>query len=564
MRNRHRPSLVTVAAILTAAAGSTALAQCPPTFTVSGPWPMGSPGMPVVGDFDHDGKLDLASPNFNGQDVTVRFANVNQPAGVLYDQAISFTLGFNPSTAAAADFNNDGVTDLAVAFLNGGAPRIAVFISNGNRTFQPAALYAPSPSTTNIQAADITRDGIPDIVGFTTTGITVLPGGPGPWTSGGAAAFSFRPLTTTGAGGMTLVDLNNDGALDVAMGQSDPGRVRVALGSPPASATFSEPVAYGAGFFGTGTPARGDFNGDGRADLVVTHSVSGNRVQVFLSNPDGSLAPQTAVFAGGASAFVSTTGDFNGDGLLDAATTHSTGVGVHRGNGAGGLTNATNFAVTQPNGVATADMNNDGRPDLIVSSQAQGAFTILLNTTPVSSYTTQPLNKRVCPGGGSSAQFTAAATTTQTGGITGYRWQRQAGGVWTDLTDGPLAGVGTVSGSLTQVMTVSGVQGNPGDTVAQLRATALTTCGAFPSNAVTLSLIVPCGGADIGATGGVASPCGDGVLDNNDFVVFIDHFFNGNVIADVGSVGGVPGADGHFDNNDFVVFIDMFFGGCTI
>ncbi|HZW06183.1 MAG TPA: GC-type dockerin domain-anchored protein [Phycisphaerales bacterium] len=69
-----------------------------------------------------------------------------------------------------------------------------------------------------------------------------------------------------------------------------------------------------------------------------------------------------------------------------------------------------------------------------------------------------------------------------------------------------------------------------------------------------------CGQADVGSTGGVPGP--DGQLNNNDFVVFIDYFFNENPLADVGSVGGVPGADGAWDNNDFVVFIDLFFAGC--
>jgi hypothetical protein len=66
--------------------------------------------------------------------------------------------------------------------------------------------------------------------------------------------------------------------------------------------------------------------------------------------------------------------------------------------------------------------------------------------------------------------------------------------------------------------------------------------------------------ADLGAQGGVAGH--DGVLDNNDFVVFIDYFFNADGRADFGSQGGVPGHDGLFDNNDFVVFIDAFFDGC--
>jgi len=66
--------------------------------------------------------------------------------------------------------------------------------------------------------------------------------------------------------------------------------------------------------------------------------------------------------------------------------------------------------------------------------------------------------------------------------------------------------------------------------------------------------------ADVGSAGAVPQP--DGVLDNNDFIVFIDLFFSLNPIADRGSTGGVPGADGAWDNNDFIVYIDQFFAGC--
>jgi hypothetical protein len=76
---------------------------------------------------------------------------------------------------------------------------------------------------------------------------------------------------------------------------------------------------------------------------------------------------------------------------------------------------------------------------------------------------------------------------------------------------------------------------------------------------VTIIYGVPCP-ADLGAQGGAAGH--DGVLDNNDFVVFIDYFFNHNPLADVGRQGGVTPGDGAWDNNDFVVFIDQFFAGC--
>jgi hypothetical protein len=65
---------------------------------------------------------------------------------------------------------------------------------------------------------------------------------------------------------------------------------------------------------------------------------------------------------------------------------------------------------------------------------------------------------------------------------------------------------------------------------------------------------------DIGQAGGM--PGADGELNNNDFIAFINAFFNGAPEADCGSAGGVIGSDGQFDNNDFIAFITLFFQGC--
>jgi hypothetical protein len=105
-------------------------------------------------------------------------------------------------------------------------------------------------------------------------------------------------------------------------------------------------------------------------------------------------------------------------------------------------------------------------------------------------------------------------------------------------------------------LTLSGTVGQPDAGLVATGGTLRLTGGFWPAFITTR-----CGPADIGGTGGV--PGSDGRLDNNDFVVFIDYFFNHNPLADVGQVGGVPGADGQFNNNDFVVFIDQFFAGCS-
>ncbi|MFT3683472.1 MAG: GC-type dockerin domain-anchored protein [Phycisphaerales bacterium] len=69
-----------------------------------------------------------------------------------------------------------------------------------------------------------------------------------------------------------------------------------------------------------------------------------------------------------------------------------------------------------------------------------------------------------------------------------------------------------------------------------------------------------CGIADIAGPGAGGGP--DGELNNNDFIVFIDRFFAGDLRADYGKVGGVLGFDDRLDNNDFVAFIGQFFAGC--
>jgi putative intracellular protease/amidase len=69
-----------------------------------------------------------------------------------------------------------------------------------------------------------------------------------------------------------------------------------------------------------------------------------------------------------------------------------------------------------------------------------------------------------------------------------------------------------------------------------------------------------CGTADVGIAGGL--PGHDMILDNNDFIAFINYFFAHDMTADMGVAGGLAGHDGQLDNNDFVAFISAFFAGC--
>ncbi|MFT3684463.1 MAG: GC-type dockerin domain-anchored protein [Phycisphaerales bacterium] len=84
-----------------------------------------------------------------------------------------------------------------------------------------------------------------------------------------------------------------------------------------------------------------------------------------------------------------------------------------------------------------------------------------------------------------------------------------------------------------------------------------TSAGAF---ATALEPVTPACAADLGSVGGV--PGQDGQLNNNDFIAFINYFFNNDSHADLGTTGGLPGSDGQYNNNDFIAFINLFFAGC--
>ncbi|MFT3683964.1 MAG: GC-type dockerin domain-anchored protein [Phycisphaerales bacterium] len=85
--------------------------------------------------------------------------------------------------------------------------------------------------------------------------------------------------------------------------------------------------------------------------------------------------------------------------------------------------------------------------------------------------------------------------------------------------------------------------------------------GMGTTQAVLLYPMPPGCAGDMGQAGG--APGSDGMLDNNDFIAFINYFFNHDRHADVGIAGGQFGSDGMYDNNDFIAFINLFFTGCN-
>jgi hypothetical protein len=174
-----------------------------------------------------------------------------------------------------------------------------------------------------------------------------------------------------------VADVNNDGKPDIAAANPINNSISISIGN--GDGTFQPPVQYGTASY-PGWIAAGDFNHDGKVDLVVVCSGNGlgNLTSVLLGNGDGSF--QTHIDYGvGPDPQSVVTGDFNGDGNLDIAVSSPTAgtLSVLLGNGDGTFQIKQDFnAGPVPYSVITGDFNRDGKLDLVVANNYENAGSV--------------------------------------------------------------------------------------------------------------------------------------------------------------------------------------------
>src|SRR5581483_10570988 len=154
-----------------------------------------------------------------------------------------------------------------------------------------------------------------------------------------------------------------------------------ATASGPASLFGCPAASYAVGSFPYSV-AVGDFNGDGKPDLVTANNES-NNVSVLLGNGDGTFQPHQD-YAVGSFPYSVAVGDFNGDGKQDLATAANNGypngaVSVLLGNGDGTFQPYQDYAVGfNPQSVAAGDFNGDGKLDLATANSQSNYVSVLL------------------------------------------------------------------------------------------------------------------------------------------------------------------------------------------
>ena len=271
-----------------------------------------SPASVVAGNFNGDGKLDLAVANAGSNNVSMLLGNGD---GTFKPALNSGVLG--PGSLAVGDFNGDGKLDLAVT--NAG---VSILLGNGDGAFRAPVTYATGNSPSSVAVGDFNRDGKLDLVeaNFSTGNVTILSG------NGNGTFQAPRSYGSNGAPTSVAVgDFNRDGKLDLVVANlvnnsGGTGSMGVLLGN--GDGTFQPVVNYGLGS-NPDSVAIGDFNGDGKLDLAVANSGGyGNpaSMKLLLGNGNGSFQPALEfVGAGSPNPSSLAVGDFIGHGRLDVA-----------------------------------------------------------------------------------------------------------------------------------------------------------------------------------------------------------------------------------------------------
>ncbi len=392
----------------------------------------------ALGDLNGDGVLDVAVANQTSNSVSL-YQGVGNGT---FLAKVDFATGATTYSVAIGDLNADGKADLVAA--NAGSNTVSVYYNTTTpvpsiTSFSPAS--GPAGTSVSISGTNFSANLSDNIVFFGATRATVTaatatqlnviaPSGatyqPISVSVGCPVAYSREPFLMTFAGGgvinacsfkekmdftigasaegVTLSDIDGDGKSDMIVTSATANNVSV-YRNTGSSGVINASSFAGAVSFTTGTGpafvATGDLNGDGRQDLVVSDNTAGT-LSVFENiSATGAIAFKARVIlTTGVNPYRVAIGDLDADGRPDIAVTNagSSTVSVFKNKSTSSLSfnpKVDFSAGTNPLGIAIADMDIDGYPDLVISNVTSNNASIFRNLGTPGSITTGTFAARV-------------------------------------------------------------------------------------------------------------------------------------------------------------------------